>query len=73
VSKKWYNYIVSVDDRAGTESDTNVPPNTNNAPATARSAAQSVADIASSVAKEPKFTRSPTCWRTSTFAICPRT
>src|SRR5271165_3457371 len=53
MSKKWYNYIVSVDDAAGTESDTNVP-NTKNAPA--RSAAQSVADIASSVAAEPKFT-----------------
>ena len=57
MSKKWYNYIVSVDDAAGTESDrTNVPPNTKNAPATARSAAQSVAEIASSIAAEPKFT-----------------
>ena len=38
MSKKWYNYIVSVDDVAGNESDpTNVPPNTKNAPATARS------------------------------------
>ena len=51
MSKKWYNYIVSVDDAAGNESDpTNVPPNTKNAPATARSAAQSVAEIASSIA-----------------------
>ena len=49
MSKKWYNYIVSVDDAAGNESDsTNVPPNTKNAPA--KSAAQSVAEIASSVA-----------------------
>jgi hypothetical protein len=56
MSKKWYNYIVSVDDAAGTESDTNVPPNTKKAPATARSAAQSVADIAASVATEPRFT-----------------
>ena len=55
--KKWYNYIVSVDDAAGTEPNSpNVPPNTRNAPATARSAAQSVADIASSIAPEPKFT-----------------
>src|SRR5271166_5066840 len=55
MSKKWYNYIVSVDDAAGV-TDTNVPPNIKNAPATARSAAQSVADIASSIAMEPKFT-----------------
>jgi hypothetical protein len=53
MSKKWYNYIVTVDDAAGTESDpTNVTPNTKNAPATARS----VANIASSIATEPKFT-----------------
>jgi hypothetical protein len=57
VSKKWYNYIVTVDDAAGAGLDpTNVPPNTKNAPATTRSAAQSVADIASSIALEPKFT-----------------
>ena len=57
MSKKWYNYIVSVDDAAGNESDPpNVPPNTKNAPASARSAAQSVAEIASSIAAEPKFT-----------------
>src|SRR5271155_1048103 len=56
MSKKWYNYIVSVDDAAGTESDTKVPPNTKNAPATAKSAAQSVADLASSIATDPKFT-----------------
>lgn len=55
--KKWYNYIVSVDDAAGTESSPpNTASNTKNAPATARSAAQSVADIAAGVAAEPKFT-----------------
>src|ERR1035438_5402558 len=55
--KKWYNYIVSVDDAAGTEPNSpNVPPNTRNVPSTPRSAAQSVADIASSIASEPKFT-----------------
>src|ERR1700678_788833 len=55
--KKWYNYIVSVDDAAGADPNSpHVPPNSRNAPATARSAAQSVEDIASSIAKEPKFT-----------------
>jgi hypothetical protein len=50
MSKKWYNYIVSVDDAGSTaQSDPNsVSPG--------RSAAQSVAEIASSVAAEPKFT-----------------
>jgi hypothetical protein len=57
MSKKWYNYIVSVDDAAGTDQDPlSAPPNTRNAPASSRSAAQSVADIASSIASEPKFT-----------------
>jgi hypothetical protein len=57
MSKKWYNYIVSVDEAAGTEPNPpNVSPNAKNAPATTRSAAQSVADIASSIAAEPKFT-----------------
>jgi hypothetical protein len=57
MSKKWYNYIVSVDEAAGTEPNPpNVPPNARNASATTRSAAQSVADIASSIAAEPKFT-----------------
>src|ERR1700735_2701808 len=55
--KKWYNYIVSVDDAAGTEPNSpNVPANARNVSSTARSAAQSVEDIASSIAKEPKFT-----------------
>jgi hypothetical protein len=48
--KKWYNYIVSVDDATGTAQS---PPN---APTPAKSAAQSVAEIASSIAPEPKFT-----------------
>src|SRR6202046_897390 len=55
--KKWYNYIVSVDDAAGTEPNSpNVPANARNVSSTPRSAAQSVADIASSIASEPKFT-----------------
>jgi hypothetical protein len=54
MSKKWYNYIVSVDDASATEQS---PPNVRGTPpAAAKSAAQSVAEIASSVAAEPKFT-----------------
>src|SRR5208283_576324 len=57
MSKKWYNYIVSVDDTTGTEA--NLPsgsPNARNTSAGAKNAAQSVAEIASSIAAEPKFT-----------------
>ena len=55
--KKWYNYIVSVDETAGTEPNLpNAQPNSKNAPAGAKSAAQSVAEIASSMGAEPKFT-----------------
>jgi len=54
MSKKWYNYIVSVDDAAAAEqAQTNTrgvtPPST-------KSAAQSVAEIAATIAAEPKFT-----------------
>lgn len=53
MSKKWYNYIVSVDDASGAEPGaSNVP----SAPGAGRSAAQSVAEIASSIAAEPTFT-----------------
>ena len=50
MSKKWYNYIVSIDDGAG-----------QNAPASedavgTKTAAQSVAEIASTIAAEPQFT-----------------
>lgn len=52
--KKWYNYIVSVDDANATEQ---TPSNVLSAPpGAAKSAAQSVAEIASSIAAEPKFT-----------------
>jgi hypothetical protein len=51
--KKWYNYIVSVDDAAAAEQN---PGNSRNAPTAAKSAPQSVAEIASSLAAEPKFT-----------------
>src|ERR1700729_672562 len=51
--KKWYNYIVSVDDPVGAEPN---PPNAKGTPVATKSAAQSVAEIASSIAAEPKFT-----------------
>ena len=51
MSKKWYNYIVSVDDSTG-EQISSVA--TESGPS--KSAAQSVAEIASSVAAEPTFT-----------------
>jgi hypothetical protein len=51
--KKWYNYIVSVDDPVGAEPS---PPNAKSTPVATKTAAQSVAEIASSMAAEPKFT-----------------
>jgi hypothetical protein len=51
MSKKWYNYIVSVDDAASQQTRANP-----NAPAPAKSAAQSVAEIAATLAPEPQFT-----------------
>jgi len=53
MTKKWYNYIVSVDDASAADLS---PPNSGNAPGV-KSAAQSVAEIASSLAVEPKFTK----------------
>jgi hypothetical protein len=53
--KKWYNYIVSVDDQADPGS-ANAPPNAKSAPTGNKTAAQSVAEIASSMGAEPKFT-----------------
>jgi hypothetical protein len=50
--KKWYNYIVSVDE----QDSTGPVSNAKNAPAGTKSAAQTVAEIASSMAPEPKFT-----------------
>ena len=52
MSKKWYNYIISIDDAS-------VPqPNAaqGKSPSPAKSAAQSVAEIASTIAIEPQFT-----------------
>src|SRR5215471_14885123 len=51
MSKKWYNYIVSVDDAAAQQVQSNSP-----AAATSKSAAQSVAEIAATIAPEPQFT-----------------
>jgi hypothetical protein len=50
MTKKWYNYFVSVDEANSAD------PNSASAGATSKSAAQSVAEIASSVAAEPTFT-----------------
>jgi hypothetical protein len=51
MSKKWYNYIVSIDEAA------NAQPAAKSGPAApGKSAAQSVAEIAAAIAPEPKFT-----------------
>jgi len=52
MTKKWYNYFVSVDEA----NRTGEAPGSGSAPAAEMSAAQSVAEIASTVAAEPKFT-----------------
>jgi hypothetical protein len=51
MSKKWYNYIVSIDGAASEEA-----PAKPDGPAAAKSAAQSVAEIAATLAPEPQFT-----------------
>lgn len=52
MTKKWYNYIVSIeDDTAGAQNSPSAAK-----PAGQKSASQSVAEIAASVASEPKFT-----------------
>ena len=51
--KKWYNYFVSVDEAdSATQSEGSSP---RSAPGGSKSAAQSVAEIASSIAPEPQF------------------
>ena len=52
MTKKWYNYFVSVGQNAGDERNAGSSPN----PAAQKSASQSVAEIAAGVAAEPKFT-----------------
>ena len=58
MSKKWYNYIVSIDEpEASTASaKPGVPAPASKTPGPAKSAAQSVAEIAATVASEPQFT-----------------
>ena len=51
MSKKWYNYIVSVDDDAAQQAE-----NPSGATSAAKSAAQSVAEIAATISPEPQFT-----------------
>ena len=60
MSKKWYNYIVSVDDDAAQQGQA-----TEGTTPAAKSAAQSVAEIAATIAPEPQFTTpvsDPTCF-----------
>lgn len=52
MTKKWYNYIISIDENSV---DAQNPPNAAKLGAQ-KSASQSVAEIAASVASEPKFT-----------------
>src|SRR5947209_8415514 len=51
MTKKWYNYFVSVDDPNAPAGKSDGP-----APSGQSNAAQTVADIASGIAAEPKFT-----------------
>ena len=54
MTKKWYNYFVSVDE--GDDASQGEGPSRGSVPTASKSAAQSVAEIASSIAPEPKFT-----------------
>ena len=54
MTKKWYNYFVSVDEAENAAQ--NEASSRSSASAASKSPAQSVADIASSIAAEPKFT-----------------
>jgi len=57
MSKKWYNYIVSVDEEnPATPGSPSGSPNAKSGPTAGKTAAQSVAEIASTLAAEPKFT-----------------
>jgi hypothetical protein len=52
MTKKWYNYFISVDQNAADEQKVSSSPN----PDAQKSASQSVAEIAAGIAAEPKFT-----------------
>jgi hypothetical protein len=54
MTKKWYNYIVSIDEDSASALIPN--PAAPGKPGTPKSAAQSVAEIAATLAQEPKFT-----------------
>jgi hypothetical protein len=56
MTKKWYNYFVSVDE-ADSATPSAGPAKAASTSPSSKTAAQSVAEIASSVAVEPKFTR----------------
>jgi hypothetical protein len=51
MSKKWYNYIVSIGDDAAQQAE-----NPSGATSATKSAAQSVAEIAATISPEPEFT-----------------
>jgi hypothetical protein len=53
MSKKWYNYIVTIDDATNPPATAHTAPSASAKP---KSAARSVAEIASSIAPEPQFT-----------------
>jgi hypothetical protein len=53
MTKKWYNYFVSVDQNAAAEQEASGSAS----PAGQKSASQSVADIAAGLAAEPQFTK----------------
>lgn len=55
MEKKWYNFIVSVDNPAEDTREEDARPEPGKAPAAARSAAQTVAEIASAAAINPTF------------------
>jgi hypothetical protein len=55
-SKKWYNYFLSVDQPGESRGEQETPAEGEPASGAPRSAARTVADIASGVTSEPKFT-----------------
>src|ERR1051326_3289868 len=56
MTKKWYNYFVSVDEERENPNPSQSPSRPAHPPASASSAAQTVAEIAKTVAPQPQFT-----------------
>lgn len=56
MTKKWYNYFVSVDDATAATQPQSAPRAGSTTSATPKTPAQSIAEIASTVTLEPKFT-----------------